>query len=579
MGGICGYISNKNIEKQTLSNMEEAIINRGKYIKQFNEKNVGIANLNHKNDNYKFLNTENLIISIDGEIDNKTEICQNLKINTLIDVEILEKLYEKYGEKFVKQIEGFFSIVIYDKKEKKLIMVRDKIGVKPLYYYAKENSICFASELKAIMHYPKFTKEINYDALSRYFIYSYINPPNTIFKNTYKLEQGHYIIWKDGKIKNRTYWDGIKQFNKISKKPVNDFEEAKENVDNMLKNYLKKIMKTNNNIGIYLSGGIDSSLIAAVCSKISEKPINTISIGFYEKERNEADNAKKIANYLGTNHYEHYIDKDEALEIIKKIPEYYDEPFADASQLPTIALAEFAKKNGITMAIIGDGADQLFCGNKIYDLIHKTQKDYIKKHPFSRKIEIQEDFEPKIHIYKGLLKSTKESIMYKYGYKVKSNDWQIKRMILDVHTSLPNKVNTKIDRANSNNEIEIKGPFLENKLIEYGFRVPHKFKYYENSKKYILKKLLYQYIPKELIEEEKKGFGIPTQKWLKTYFYDDLMRVSNKEFIKKQDIFNYDKLQQLIENKDNKFPIKTYQIVWAFYMFQLWYIKYIENEK
>ncbi len=589
MGGICGYISNKNSEQRTLLNMEETIISRGKYTKQFNEKNIGIANLNHKNDDCKFLNTDELIISIDGEVDNKEKGCK--------DVETIEKLYIKYGEKFVSKIEGYFSIAIYDKKENKLILVRDKIGAKPLYYYIEKDTICFASELKAIIKYPEFEKKINYRALSLYFRYSYINPPNTIFENTYKLEHGHYIIWKNGEIQDKIYWDGIEKFNELSKNPIKNFEEAKENLKDIIKQYLTKTIQYNDNVGIYLSGGIDSTLVSSICSNISKKTINTFSIGFYEEERNEAENAKKNAEYLKTNHHEIYIDKAQLLSTIKKIPKYYDEPFSDGSQLPTIILNEFAKENGIKTAITGDGADQLFCGSKIYDTVRRRQRNYRILNPFNisintnlvretdlrylynntdKKNQTQVDILAKEFVLEGLFKDIGDK-RYNFEDKIDSKSWQVRRMVVDINTFLANRINTKTDRTNSNNGIEIKSPFLENKLIEYSFRIPQNFKYYKKEKKYILKQILYDYVPKDLLDTKKKGFGIPVKKWLITYLYEDLMKVASKDFIEKQEIFNYDVLNRLIKELKNegRFIKNVQQILWDFYMFQLWYINYI----
>ena len=548
------------------------------------------------NDNTKLLSTKDLIICIDGEINNKEEICEKLDINYTSDVELLKELYIKYNEEFINKIEGFFVIALYDKEKNKLFLIRDKIGTKQLYYYIKNNDICFASELKAIIKYPEFEKKINYNALSRYFRYTYINPPQTIFENTYKIEHGHYIVWQNGKIQNKTYWDGIEKFNDLSKHQIKDFQEAKTNLEDMIKKYLEMIIRSNNNFGIYLSGGVDSSLVAAICSKISKSPVNTFSIGFFEKERNEAENAKKIAEYLKTNHHEIYIGEDKLLETIKKVPEYYDEPFSDASEIPTIILNEFACKNNIKIAITGDGADQLFCGSTIYDKIYRREKIF---NPLNIKLEwkiikntklhhiyannnpknqTQSDIEYKEKQFNGLFRENDKK-RYNFEDKINSKNWQVKRMMIDVNTFLPNRINTKTNRPSNTNGIEIKSPFLANNIIEYSFKIPQKYKYHKKNKKYIFKQILYKYIPEELFDKKKRGFGVPISKWLTTYLYQDLMRVSNKEFIEKQNIFNYEKLSELLEKiKNDKYQERVSQILWNLYIFQLWYIKYFENK-
>ncbi len=599
MSGICGFVSKDTVEEKYWNDMIDKATIRGNIKNIFYDKNIGFANVTYKTNNTFFSNSKRLIISIDGKIDNKEEIKELLNTNINSDVDLIEKLYIRYEEKFVEKIEGFYAIAIYDKKEEKLILVRDKIGAKPLYYFINNNEICFASELKPIIEYPNFEKDINYKSLSLYFRFCYINPPNTIFEKTFKLEQGHILIWKNEIIKNEVYWDTIESFNILSKNKENKFEQAKENVNNILSNYIKKVIENSDNYGIFLSGGIDSSLVASIAQSISDKPVNTFSIGFFEKERNEADKSKKISQYLHTNHHEFYINKDEILNVIHKIPEYYDEPFADASEIPTIILNEFAKKNGIQIAITGDGADQLFCGSTIYDNLYLKQRFYKILNPFNIKLnflsksknsrikqiyfnndmrnQTQGELISKDDIIKDLFKDEGEK-RYNFENKIITKNWQVKRMIVDVNTFVANRINTKVDRASNFNSIDLRCPFLNNELIEYSFRLPPKFKYKNRNKKYILKEILYDYLPKELFSNKKRGFGIPISKWLNTYLYEDLMSVSNPDFIKKQNIFNYDVLYELLnKTKDKKVEKHIPQIIWNYYIFQLWYIKYIEE--
>ena len=207
-----------------------------------------------------------------------------------------------------------------------------------------------------------------------YFRIHYINPPETIIEDIYKLEHSKYVIFKNGNVEVKNYWDLYEKFNTISKSTESNFDIAKNEIDTILNNYIKKVVKNENNFGLYISGGIDSSLVAALCQKNSDKQINTFSIGFYEAERNEANESKRIAQFLGTNHHELYIEPEMAMRTVRKIPYYYSEPFADASEIPTIILNEYAKENGIEITITGDGADQLFCGCSICDEIYKAQK-------------------------------------------------------------------------------------------------------------------------------------------------------------------------------------------------------------
>lgn len=327
--------------------------------------------------------------------------------------------------------------------------------------------------------------------------------------------------------------------------------------------------------------------------KYSKNPIKTFSIGFYEKYYNEADEARKISDRIGTNHYELYIDKITALETVKKIPYYYTQPFADASELATIVLNEFAKKNNITNVLTGDGADQLFCGCTIYDTIFKVQRTHTILNPLNIyvKPELIKNNRKLIYLFsnsdkeyqdqcdiiyyesllKGLLKYD-ENNRLKSEFKIESNNWQQRRLFFDFDTFCCERVLTKMGVAAKKNDIEIFTPFLYKDIIEYSLRIPHKYKYYKKNKKFILKDILFKYIPQEFINTKKRGFAIPTQKWLQTYLYEDLKRLSNQKFIDKQNLFNSNYIEKIIKNIDDR---KYTAIIWDFYIFQLWYETYM----
>lgn len=580
MSGICGYVSKNNIDINVLSDMSKAIINRGNNIQKYTEQNWGVANLSYDIKNIEC--RDNIYVVVDGNFKNTESIIE---------------LYKKYGESFIYQLKGYYAFALFDKKINKLILGRDPLGTKPLYYYIDGNTIVFASELKSIIKYPKFIKNINNNALSLYFRYSYINEPDTIFENTFKLEHGHFLVFNSGNIINKTYWNCIDSYNSNSRKCIKDFNIAKKTVEDMLVHNLESMIMDNKKAGIYLSGGIDSSLVTSLlCKKLKIKNIDTFSIGFYEKERNEAEKSKRIAKYLRTNHHEHYINEKDILETIKKVPLYYDEPFADASQIPTIILNEFAKKNGVELAISGDGADQIFCGSTIYDKLYKLQKMHKLINPLNLNIskkminntklkyifrntnikcQSQVDAIFKEYYFKGLF-IEKNKHIYEYDKSINNRSWQVKRMIIDIDTFLAVRLNTKTDRCASNNGINMQSPFLSTELVDYSFKIPQKYKYYHSNKKFILKEILFDYLPKDLLENGKKGFGIPIIKWINRYLYNDILRLSEQNFIKKQSIFDYDILKQLLNIiKDKNVDSNYGQILWNYYMFQLWYEKYM----
>lgn len=527
---------------------------------------------------YTYIDDNEIFIAVDGIEADKD------KLNNIKD------LYKKLGEDFVYEIDGFYSLYLYDKINNILILLKDKMGLKPVYYYQSGDSVYFGRDLMDVVNSYNIEKDINTEALSFYFRYHYINPPETIFKDVYKLKNGHYLIVKDGHAEDKVYWDIIDRFNNNSKNKIKNFDDAKKNIENIIKDFLQEELNKNNYNGIYLSGGIDSSLVAAISSKLSNKKINTFSIGLFDNELNEAEKSKKVAEYLGTNHHELYIGEEKMLETIKNIPYYYTEPFADASEVATVILNEFAEENGINIALTGDGADQLFCGAVIYDFLWKYNRIQKIINPFKIQLNCKIIENSKFRYVYGNTEYPAQSEFVTYeknlnglfkdnGQKrledekrIRSSSWQEKRMIMDLNSFIADRINTKIERASNRNGIQIRSPFLSSKLIEESFRIPHKYKYHRRIKKYLLKELLYEYVPKELFSNKKRGFTIPKKKWLKNNLYEDLQRLSAKDYIEKQKIFNYDAVRSLIERIDDK---KIAQILWDYYMFQLWYDTYM----
>ena len=536
-------------------------------------KNIDICSNNYMED-------KDILLAIDGiKVDKK--IFNNIK-----------NLYIKKGENFINEIDDLYSIYLYDKKNNSLFIARDRIGLKSVYYSVKKDSIIFGNDIIDLVNNYKIKKEINIKSLSMYFRFHYINPPETIFKGINKLVHGTYLIYKNGKINIKNYWSEIEKFNNTKTKEK-DKEKILEEMNKILKKSLSNFLKTEKNIGFYMSGGIDSSLVAAICSKLSPKKIDTFSIGFYEKENNEAEKSKRIANYLGTNHHEFYIDKETALDTVKRIPKYYTEPFGDVSALATIILNEFAKKNGVTTAFTGDGADQLFCGSNVYDTISRSQKAHKFLNPFNinfknkyvrrnrrlmyifsnsdKRYQAQCDILAYDKNLEGLFLDNGDR-RFKNEERINSKNWQERRMVLDLGTFISDRINNKVNVASNRNGIEIRSPFLKHDMIEYSYNIPHKYKYYKKTKKYILKELLYRYVPKEYFESKKRGFAIPTYQWLRTYFYKELKDFCKKDYVEKQGIFDYKVINNLLKDIDNK---EITNILWDYYIFQLWYKEYM----
>ena len=537
---------------------------------------LGIFNINNSENYYE---DDNIFIAVDS----------TLKVDFL-------KIKELYYKSLMSDIGDFISIYLYDKVAKKLLLVPDRMGVKPIYYSEEGNSIYFGGDTISIVDSFNLKKDINVEVLPMFFRHHYIVAPNTIFKEVKRIEHGSYLQYENNKLQLIKYWDLYAKYNEGHKNLLRNYEECKNGLHSLLENTVNNEIDLlgEGNLGFYISGGIDSSLVSALATKYIKKPITTISIGFDTKNEDESIYAKEVANLIGSSHKEYIVTDKDALEFVHKVPLYYREPFADASQVVTIILNEFAKENGISVAITGDGADQLFCGLNEYDYIKKTQilhdvgnpfnlhidNSTIHKHSKLEKMFFNTDkrYQSQFNVYRYETGNHLDNLLlvsgktrYEEEQLIKTSNWQERRMILDLGTFIRYGVVNKMSRATYFNNIEMMSPFLDKEVIEYSFSIPHKYKYYKGDKKHILKEVLYEYLPSELFNRKKHGFGIPKWHWLETCLKQDLIEVSDRDFIISQGIFNPDYVEKELKSLGR---VDT-QVVWAFLMFQLWYKTYI----
>jgi len=545
-------------------------------------------------------------IVYNGEIYNFQEIRVKLERYNYIfqsdsDTEVILKAYHRWGIDAINRFNGMFAIAIYNKKDNKLILVRDRVGKKPLYYSFQDSTFLFASELKSIISYPSFKKKINKDALNLFLAHGYIVAPHTIFQECYKLEAGEYLELNlyDRNIEIDRYWSIENSF--ISREIIDEDEESIINrLDTLLTKSVEYRMISDVPIGSFLSGGYDSSLISSIMQKISSKPIDTFTIGFNDSYHNEANHAKKVAKHLGTNHHELYLPIKDGEPLIFEIPKYYDEPFADSSQIPTMIVSKLAKEH-VTVALSGDGGDELFCGYSRYDTILKYQRyKYLSKIycEANRVFHLNKILSRDNKLLKlAYLNSDNRAINFNYLYSniyldglVKdssynidnryfdildmSNNIQEKYMLQDMKTYLTDDILVKVDRASMAYSLESRTPILDFNIIEFSMNLPHSLKYKNGDKKYILKALTHKYIPKNIMERPKKGFGVPIYEWLHTDLYYLIDKYLNYNYINRQNIFNYQKIKQLLDAFDNgnKYVEKY---IWYLIVFQLWYEAYI----
>ncbi len=616
MGAICGFISKEKLFDSTIFDMANSLVNKGNNVSynylSINNKNLGIS---QRLLDIEMINTSNNVEKIDdlyicftGEIINKNELKELLEIKIEQKVDnryIIAKLYRKYDDKVFEHINGGFSIFIYDISKDRVLFARDKAGKEPLYYMYKDKNLIFSSDLKVFLKNPLFEKKIRKDVIKRYLCRTYINSPETIFEDVYKLKNGEYVIIQSDVLKKHRYWNYYLKYQKCRFNKEYDYSKCKNNLKELIFKAVNDRLEEGKTVSTFLSGGIDSSLVTSIANSINKNKLNTFSIGFYDEKLNEAVYANNIAKYLKTNHIEEYITNEKAIQIINNIPKFYSEPFSDPSQIPSLLVNDLARRNGVDYVLTGDGADQIFIGSTIYDREAKVQKkklkyylayllylkilnnpniidnkyDYAKKYIYNRdkRFKTQFDYTPYEEIVDDLVRGKSIDIKYDIEKNIKESNFQMKRLLLDMETFVPQRILTKTNNSCIGNQVENRYPFLDEKIIEYSFKIPQKYKYFKGEKKYILKDILNDFIPKELVDRPKLGFGIPLCNWLNTFLWSDILKYSNKNAIEEQGIFNYEKLQEIIKEYKNKNDILVANVLYAFYMFELWYKEYIED--
>jgi asparagine synthase (glutamine-hydrolysing) len=627
MCGIVGFISKKLRDQKSLERMADCLKHRGPddagyfidpcgtdYHVGLSHRRLSIMDLSDAGHQPMISDDQNIAVIFNGEIYNFRDVNAELEslghvFKTDCDTETIVKAYQAWGIDFVSRLNGMFSIVVYDKSKETIYIARDRLGVKPLYYYLdQDGGIAFGSEMKPLMAYPGFLKKIDKHALSLFLYHGYITAPYTIFKNTYKLEPGKILTFTQGKIDIETYWSVDQKFRSRQIQEKSEKEWLKD-LDDLLTLSIKERMVSDVPLGAFLSGGVDSSLVAAIMQKLSSKPIQTFTIGFKEKEYDEAPFAKAVSDHLGTNHTEQYLPMQDAEALVDKIVDFYDEPFADSSQIPTMMLCRLAKKD-VTVCLSGDGGDEIFCGYGRYDNILKLQKciplaktlnkipflrrflQYITKNTkFSQLFELVDDHGC---INKGylnfvnhcrIIKDHTSRLEPRYDVIMHaSNHIQEKHMLQDLITYMPDDILCKVDRASMAVSLETRVPFIDDhRVLELSLSMPHHLKYKEGCKKYILKQLLYKYVPKSLIDRPKKGFGLPIYQWLRTDLSYLLDKYLDDYYIVNQGIFDENYVQRLkkdfFSNTGKSFIRGVYidRTIWHMIVFQMWYKKHMDE--
>ena len=552
-------------------------------------------------------------IVFNGEIYNFLTIKEELKtlgviFKTNSDTEVILEGYLAWGlEDCLKRLEGMYAFSIWDNQKKKLFVVRDKFGEKPLYYTQDENGVYFASELKAIVPFINKTK-ISKKALNLFFSLTYIPAPYTIYEEVFKLEAGSYLeVNEEGQFEVFKFYDLKKIVKNNQYELITDYEVAKKQLRDLLFTSVEERMVSDVPLGSFLSGGIDSSIVSAIMAKISPEPIKTFSIGFKEKEYDESERAALVAKHIGSEHTLHILGHEDLLAVVDETLAYFDEPFGDSSAIPSMMVAKKAKEK-VTVVLTGDCADELFGGYDKY--LGKHYANQYNKYPKPLKLlfekiiriiphtsttnQILRKVKKVVHsaglspeqryvslsslgftelqkqeLLKPEFQDNSNPIILKY-FSDLNGDELFKTFYSDAKLVLEGDMLTKVDRACMINSLEARVPFLDSKIVDFSFKLPHNFKIHGTNKKRILKETFADLLPKETMSFSKKGFGIPIGIWFQKELKSELMGLLHVEIIKKQGIFNFDYINTILEEHMSGKENHSFKL-WQLYVFQKWY--------
>jgi asparagine synthase (glutamine-hydrolysing) len=505
------------------------------------------------------------VMSYNGEIYNSTEIKKHIALKARIawrghsDNEVLLEACANLGiEKALQLSNGMFAFALWDKKERALFLARDRLGIKPLYWGKSGGTLLFASELKAFKYYPGFAGHISLDALAALMHYCFIPDPLSIFTDIYKLEPGHYLkITASHSISNHTYWDVFTQAQWGVANRVQDFSQALDELHCLLKDAVRMHMASDVPLGALLSGGVDSSLVVALMQEASMRPVRTFSIGFVEEEYNEAPFAKAVANHLGAQHTELYLTHQDALDVIPKLPAMYDEPFADSSQIPTFLVSQLTRRH-VTVALSGDGGDELFGGYPRY--FRKVNGRGLAYHD-----ECMHHWWENTPVLNGKLPA------HRYGDRLVDAAFPDEvelRQFLDTNYYLPSDILVKVDRASMAVSLEIRPPLLDHRVFALAWRMPPELRRAEGISKYPLRCLLNKYVPSQLTDRPKMGFGIPIDHWLRGPLRDWAEDLLQPARIKRDGFFNSEIIAKVWQ--DFLGGAFRHYWLWDVLMFQAW---------
>jgi asparagine synthase (glutamine-hydrolysing) len=554
-------------------------------------------------------------IVFNGEIYNYREIRDELisrghTFQTGSDTEVIVHLYEDEGEACVERLRGMFAFAIYDKRERKLFIARDRVGVKPLHYALTGGGIVFGSEIKSLLQHRAVNREINLEAVSDFFSFGYVPDPHSAFRGINKLPPGHTLTFKDSRLTTRRYWDF--EYPEKREEPARDEGYYIERLRELIAESVRLRLVSDVPLGAFLSGGIDSSTVVAMMAREMGRPVKTFSIGFTESSFDELDYARVTARHFNTDHYEFVVTPD-VCNIVEEIVWHHDEPFADVSSIPTYIVSKMAREH-VTVALSGDGGDELFAGYERY-LVDESRAKFERVPRFIRRgmmlplsrvlppgaygknflrnvaLDADERYVDSLSYFneekkRGLLSteflraiiSRDSSEEFRRIYAAPASKKRIDHLLyLDSKTYLPGDIMTKVDRMSMAHSLEAREPLLDHKLIEFAAQIPASLKLRGAETKSILKRAVRGLIPDEIIDRKKQGFGVPIQEWFKKDLREMLMDTLTGTRAQQRGYFNHGAVEAILDEhmrgrRDNS------RHLWGLLTLELWHRQFIDRQ-
>jgi asparagine synthase (glutamine-hydrolysing) len=609
--GLVFFEGEKKVSKDVLKAMTDSIHHRGPDDEGFLiSDNIGLGfrrlSIIDLNTGHQPLadSTGSVWITFNGEIYNYRELRtelekKNYRFLTKSDTEVIINAYLEYGFDCVSHLRGMFSFILWDKKNNLLFGARDRLGIKPFYYYHNNGRFIWGSEIKAIRASGETTLSLDPESLDQYFAYGYIMNDRSIFREIKKLPAANYIVinYQTAEVRTNRYWE-IK-FEPDYSKSQHFWEEK---IAETFREAIKLHMISDVPIGAFLSGGIDSSIVVSQMAQLSTGPINTFSIGFKDKKYNELEFARQIAAKYKTNHREMIVEPD-SLNLLPLLVHAYDEPFFDSSAIPTYYVSKFAREF-VTVVLTGDGGDELFAGYNSYSQFN----NYIQS-PLNRQVFKQLIINPLFHAFpskwkgKGFLYYLNKPKTYIPAYACLWRDYersqlynsfmkencsnrpeQYKKIILknsstkddisrmqdvDLQTYLPDDILTKVDRVSMLNSLESRVPLLDHKFVELSFLIPSEFKMKGNNKKFILKETFKQQLPEDIISHPKHGFSVPISEWFKGNSKEFITNILNDKNALIYDFTDHNYVKTIIKRNDDGLKNQGNKI-WSLLFLEEW---------